>query len=134
MSACNVTYRDDIFENASAEIVGVEHATQDVHPPGFDGTLVKHFGATVNRIRVRGLFTSASGTDLIAKVKARMALADSKVGLLKVPFGDTETMDFPKTRMLPLRITSVKGTPDGPVAEYEVEFVQLIPSETITFE
>jgi hypothetical protein len=122
------TYRGAELENGEIEFGSFERAVKEIHPPGFDGTLVQHHGKTVRRFSCRGILeggvTTGAGSTTTAKMKAFEAMADTAIGTLIIPPLDRT---FEKVRLISVRWTRFLGNAtSGEIdVEYQMEFAQL---------
>lgn len=113
------------FENGNVVDGSFDRVKQDVHPPGFDGTLFKHMGETKRPITIRGILESpvAGSAPLLKKAKFEDA-SDEDVGTLEF-FGITYKKVWLK-KMRWLRYFAVLRDGSSFIdIEYEAELVQL---------
>lgn len=117
-----------MLENGEAVYASFGQAVKEVHPPGFDGTIVMHMGRTKRPLTVKGLFTSSLPT----KIATMEAFVNRITGTLKVPWGDGTFRSFTKVRLLEVRWVRFVMTTTGMTVEYEAQFEQIEPPLSFT--
>lgn len=118
------------FENGSVNYNGPQRAVQEVHPPGFDGKVVKHHGRVSRPFSISGRLVSASASDgsVLTRMVTAEGLMNTSVGTLTIPMGPAGTRSFSFVRFVDIRWGEMSGdaTTGNVVVPYEAELEQII--------
>jgi len=131
MSSDCPIYGELEFDNGNVEPwESFNRLVQEIHPPGFDGTLLKHMGKSKRPFTINGILESVTpGAAPIKKIKDFEAAANTSVKTLKFA-GFT----FKKVRLIKMNWKGVRAVlRDGKMfldVEYEAKLEQLSDDTT----